>query len=56
VIVYSIDGSRSIMVERDSETTNANDLGKQVATELKEKGIADIAKDWREKVEEWNSK
>jgi len=56
VIVYSIDGSRSIMVERDSETTKANDLGKQVATELKEKGIADIAKDWREKVEEWNSK
>ena len=56
VIVYSIDGSRSIMVERDSETSKANDLGKQVATELKEKGIADIAKDWREKVEEWNSK
>jgi len=56
VIVYSIDGSRSIMVERDSETSKVNDLGKQVATELKEKGIADIAKDWREKVEEWNSK
>ncbi|CUR51209.1 putative porphobilinogen deaminase [Nitrosotalea devaniterrae] len=56
VIVYSIDGSKSIMVEKDSETSKANDLGKQVATELKEKGIADIAKDWREKVEEWNSK
>jgi hydroxymethylbilane synthase len=56
VIVYSIDGSKSIMVERDSETSKANDLGKQVATELREKGIADIAKDWREKVEEWNNK
>ena len=56
VIVYSIDGSKSIMVEKDSETSKANDLGKQVATELKEKGIADIAKDWREKVEEWNNK
>ncbi len=56
VIVYSIDGSKSIMVEKDSETSKANDLGKQVATELKEKGISDIAKDWREKVEEWNSK
>ena len=56
VIVYSIDGSKSIMVEKDSETSKANDLGKQVATELKERGIADIAKDWREKVEEWNSK
>src|SRR5574338_1363055 len=56
VIVYSIDGSKSIMVEKDSETSMANDLGKQVATELRERGIADIAKDWREKVEEWNSK
>ncbi len=56
VMVYSIDGSKSIMVERDSETNKAIDLGKQVATELREKGIADIAKDWREKVEEWNNK
>ncbi|MHB8601920.1 MAG: hydroxymethylbilane synthase [Nitrosotalea sp.] len=56
VIVYSIDGSKSIMVEKESETSKANDLGKQAATELKEKGIADIAKNWREKVEEWNSK
>ena len=56
VIVYSIDGSKSIMVEKDSEISKANDLGKQIATELREKGIADIAKDWREKVEEWNNK
>ena len=56
VIVYSIDGSKSIMVEKDSETSKANDLGKQAAAELREKGISDIAKNWREKVEEWNSK
>ena len=56
VVVYSVDGSKSIMVERDSELNQANDLGKQVATELKEKGISDIAKNWREKVEEWNKK
>jgi hydroxymethylbilane synthase len=56
VIVYSVDGSKSIMVERDSEMDKANDLGKQVAMELREKGISDIAKNWREKVEEWNSK
>ncbi len=56
VIVYSIDGRKSIMVEKDSEINKANDLGKQVATELREKGISEIAKDWREKVEEWNSK
>lgn len=56
VVVYSVDGSKSIMVERDSEINQANELGKQVATELKEKGISDIAKNWREKVEEWNNK
>jgi len=55
VIVYSVDGSKSIMVEKDSEINQANDLGKQVATELREKGISDIAKNWREKVEEWNN-
>jgi hydroxymethylbilane synthase len=56
VIVYSVDGSKSIMVEKDSDARKANDLGKQVAAELKEKGIADIAMNWREKVEEWNAK
>jgi len=56
VVVYSVDGSKSIMVEKDSEINQANDLGRQVAEELKEKGISDIAKNWREKVEEWNTK
>ncbi|MDE1843454.1 MAG: hydroxymethylbilane synthase [Thaumarchaeota archaeon] len=56
VIVYSVDGSKSIMVEKDSDTRKANELGKEVAAELKEKGIADIAMNWREKVEEWNTK
>ena len=56
VIVYSVDGSKSIMVEKDSELNQASDLGRLVATELKEKGISDIAKNWREKVEEWNNK
>lgn len=56
VIVYSVDGSKSIMVEKDSDASQASDLGKQVAEELRQKGIADIAKNWREKVEEWNAK
>jgi hydroxymethylbilane synthase len=56
VVVYSVDGSKSIVVERDSEMNQANDLGKQVAIDLKKNGIADIAKNWREKVEEWNNK
>jgi len=54
VIVYSVDGSKSIAIERNSEEGQAHELGKQIALELKEKGISDIAKDWREKVEEWN--
>lgn len=55
VIVYSIDGSKSIMVEKASGIDQANELGKQAAQELRDRGISDIAKDWREKVEEWNN-
>ena len=56
VTVYSVDGSKSIIVEKDSEPTHAHELGKQVASELASKGIAELAKNWREKVEEWNRK
>jgi len=34
----------------------AVELGKQAASELAEKGVAELAKNWREKVEEWNKK
>jgi len=54
VTVYSVDGSKAIMVEKDSELVDAHELGKQVASELASKGIAELAKNWREKVEEWN--
>jgi len=56
VIVYSVDGSRSINVEKTGKPIQAKELGKQLATELAEKGIAELAKNWREKVEEWNKK
>lgn len=56
VIVYSVDGSKSINVEATGDFLQAADLGKQAASELAEKGIAELAKDWREKVEEWNKK
>ena len=56
VTVYSVDGSKAIIVEKDSEPTHAHELGKQVASELASKGIAELAKNWREKVEEWNGK
>ena len=56
VIVYSVDGSKSISVEKTGEPLQAKELGKQIALELAEKGIAELAKNWREKVEEWNKK
>jgi hydroxymethylbilane synthase len=56
VTVYSVDGTRSIMVKKDSEATHAKELGKQVASELESKGIQEMAKNWREKVEAWNKK
>ena len=56
VIVYSVDGSKSINVEKTGEPLQAKELGKQIASELAKKGIAELAKNWREKVEEWNKK
>jgi hydroxymethylbilane synthase len=56
VIIYSVDGSKSINVEKTGEPSQAKELGKQLASELAAKGIAELAKNWREKVEEWNKK
>ncbi|MGB9003947.1 MAG: hydroxymethylbilane synthase [Nitrosotalea sp.] len=56
VTVYSVDGSKFITVKRDSEPTQAKELGRQIASELSAKGIEELAKNWREKVEEWNQK
>jgi hydroxymethylbilane synthase len=56
VIVYSVDGRKSINVDATGDFLQAAELGKQAASELAEKGIAELAKDWREKVEEWNKK
>lgn len=56
VVVYSVDGSKSINVEHTGDFLQAAELGKQAASELAEKGVAELAKNWREKVEEWNKK
>ena len=56
VTVYSVDGSRFISVKKNSGAENAKGLGKDVASELSAKGIEELAKNWREKVEEWNKK
>jgi len=56
VTVYSIDGKKSINVEKTGDPLQAAELGKQAATELSQQGIAELAKNWREKVEAWNKK
>jgi len=54
VTVYSIDGKKSIDVEKTGDPLQAAELGKQAAAELSQKGVAELAKHWRDKVEEWN--
>lgn len=56
VTVYSVDGTKSINVEKTGDPMQAAELGKQAAAELSQKGIAELAKNWRDKVEEWNKK
>ena len=56
VTVYSVDGSKFIAVKQDAGSDQAKELGRQVASELSAKGIEELAKNWREKVEEWNKK
>jgi hydroxymethylbilane synthase len=56
VIVYSVDGSKSIAVETAGNFLQAAELGKQAASKLEKEGITELAKNWREKVEEWNKK
>ncbi len=56
VTVYSVDGGKFISVRQDADSNQAKELGKRVASELSAKGIEELAKNWREKVEEWNKK
>ena len=56
VVVYSIDGTKSIYVEKTGTKDDPTLLGKQAGEELKEKGVNELALNWREKVEEWNKK
>lgn len=54
VVAYSIDGKKLIMVEQSGARTDPYGLGKSVAEELIQKGVNELAVDWREKLEEWN--
>jgi len=56
VVAYSVDGKKSITVSKEGSVDEPSQLGKSVAGILKEKGIEELAINWREKVEEWNKK
>jgi hydroxymethylbilane synthase len=56
VAVYSIDGKKSIIVERSGNKNDPIALGKLVGEELNNQGVDELALNWREKVEEWNKK
>lgn len=56
VSAFSVDGKKSIFVEQIGNKNDPFSLGKKVGEELHQKGVNDLALNWREKVEEWNKK
>ena len=56
VAVYSIDGKKSIIIEKNGSKNEPLALGKLVGEELNKQGVNELALNWREKVEEWNKK
>ena len=54
VAAFSSDGSRSIAVEKTGAKSDPQSLGRLAAAELQERGIGDLALNWREMVKEWN--
>ena len=56
VSAFSVDGSKSISVERTGPRSDPLLLGRLAASELQKRGIDDLALNWREKVREWNVK
>ena len=55
VYAFSVDGKQSLQVTKSGDKNNPKLLGKLVGEELRSKGINDLALNWREKVEEWNT-
>ena len=54
VAVYSMDGKKSIRLEKSDNIDNAIELGKSLGDELRDRGVSEIASNWREELEEWN--
>jgi hydroxymethylbilane synthase len=54
VVAYSIDGKQALIVNKFGPKSNSYQIGKEAADELQRKGVNDLAKDWRAKLDEWN--
>ncbi|WP_268541041.1 hydroxymethylbilane synthase [Candidatus Nitrosotenuis cloacae] len=54
VVAYSIDGEKAITVQKTGSRSDPHALGKAAAEELQQKGVQELAANWREKLEEWN--
>ena len=54
VVAFSVDGKKSLQVSKTGDKNNPKSLGKMAGEELREKGVNELALNWREKVEEWN--
>jgi len=56
VSAFSVDGKQSLFVTKTGSKNDPRILGKRAGEELRQKGVNDLALNWREKVEEWNKK
>ena len=54
VTAFSVDGKQSLHVNKIGAKDDPLSLGMRAGKELREKGVNDLALNWREKVEEWN--
>ena len=54
VVAFSVDGKKSLQVIKTGNKQDPKSLGKSAGDELREKGVNELALNWREKVEEWN--
>jgi hydroxymethylbilane synthase len=56
VSAFSVDGKQLLYVTKTGSKSDPYSLGKSAGEELRQKGVNDLALNWREKVEEWNRK
>ena len=54
VAVYSMDGKKSIILVKTGSIEEPHALGRLLGDELRDRGVKEIASNWREELEEWN--